>query len=245
MNAMKLVRMEVNEGVATVHIAASENSNAFSSALLDELDFMLDRAVQSAVSVIVFRSTIGVFSAGLDLSGIDEATDEELRGRLVRIEEFLQQVSDLPAFTIAVIDGPAIGAGADFAVACDYRIGTKEARFRFPGLRFGVLLGTGRLCRLVGAQNAQEILIDGTTLVAGRALEIGLLSAIVHPTEHDEFVARIAANACLLDHRVLRGLLAVTRGNENASPQDILKKSIGSKGIGDRIRKYVNSSRNA
>src|SRR3546814_15241911 len=74
--------------------------------------------------------------------------------RFIRIELLLQARQAAPFLTVAVGHGRHIGAGADMFVACQRRIVVGEAAFRFPGAAFGLVLGTGRLARLVGSASA-------------------------------------------------------------------------------------------
>jgi hypothetical protein len=63
-----------------------------------------------------------------------------------------------------------LGAGADLVAACDWRIAAPATRFRMPGLRFGIVLGTRRFAALVGADAAHEILVTSRSFGASASI---------------------------------------------------------------------------
>lgn len=75
---------------------------------------------------------------------------------------------------MALVHGAAYGAGAALVAACTYRVSAPTARFRFPGFRFGVALGTRHLAHIVGAQHARSILLANRVVSAEEEVAIGL-----------------------------------------------------------------------
>ncbi|MGE0304369.1 MAG: LysR family transcriptional regulator [Acidimicrobiia bacterium] len=112
--------------------------------------------VAAGNGAIVIRSRSSVFSAGFDLSDVERETDATLIQRFVALQTMLDELNKAPMVSYAIVDGPAVGAGADLAIACDFRIVMQNARFRFPGSHFGVLLGVPRLCSIVGRTRARS-----------------------------------------------------------------------------------------
>src|SRR5690606_24845432 len=102
--------------------------------------------------------------------------------------------------TVASLRGPAIGAGADLAMSCDYRIGTHRASFQFPGARFGVMLGADRLIGEIGRHRAVEILLRNAKVNASEALEYGLLTDVVGVEEEKVFAERLLRDIDDLPH---------------------------------------------
>lgn len=91
--------------------------------------------------------------------------------------------------TIALIDGYALGGGAELAYACDFRLGSTRTKFGNPEPGLGILAAAGatwRLKELVGEPVAKEILLAGRMLSAEEALSVHLLSEVV---ESDELLA--------------------------------------------------------
>lgn len=236
-----LVRVDIRGGVANVTLNHPARANALSSEMLDQLDGALDETVRLGSSALVLRSSGSTFCSGFDLSTVTDSSDSELASAFVRTEEVLQRFRGAPAMTIAVVAGPAIGAGADLAAACDYRLGTTNARFNFPGIRFGLLLGTAHLAGLVGAGNLLDILIRGMHLPAEKALALGLLSELHSAAEIENAVDDLCVSAVSLDRGALRGVLSISRGVERRSSLETLRDSIESSGIGERLTSYLSS----
>ncbi|MFC7009803.1 enoyl-CoA hydratase/isomerase family protein [Halalkalicoccus salilacus] len=99
--------------------------------------------------------------------------------------------------TIAAVNGPAVGAGCDFALACDLRVMDDDAFLREQFVNIGLVPGDGGawlLLRLVGESKAKELLLTGRDIKAGEALDIGLLSSIAEGNESAIDLARHLAN---------------------------------------------------
>ena len=93
-----------------------------------------------------------------------------------------ERIRRLPMPTMAAIDGPALGGGAELAYACDLRICTSRAFFGQPEVRLGIIAGAGacfRLPALVGEGLAKELLFTGRRVPADEALAIRLVNRVV------------------------------------------------------------------
>jgi crotonobetainyl-CoA hydratase len=118
---------------------------------------------------------------------------------------------------IAAVNGDAIGGGWEIVLACDLALAARNARFAFPEVARGLVAGGGgafRLPRLVPRVLAMELLLTGGAITADRALELGLLNAVVAPDEllprTLELAERISANAPLAvqaTKRIARGII--------------------------------------
>src|SRR5699024_8741853 len=111
-----------------------------------------------------------------------------IRQRFRDIQTLLDQIREAPAATVALVNGPAVGAGADLAVSCDYRIASDQANFKFPGSRFGVILGVDQLVRTVGTSAASDILLRNRGLGAIEALRLGLVQQILSVSDFTDFI---------------------------------------------------------
>lgn len=92
------------------------------------------------------------------------------------------RLEDLPVPTLSAIDGYALGGGCECILATDYRIATPEARIGLPETKLGIMPGFGgtvRLPRIIGADNAIEMITTGKELRGYQALNIGLVDAVV------------------------------------------------------------------
>ncbi len=156
--------------VAVMEIDRHERRNA-----LDEAHcHALRDAVQTEnARAIVITGAGSSFCSGADLGA---AYDAAFRDALYAM---IAAVTDAPVPVLAAVHGPAIGAGAQLALACDLRVAAPEATFAIPTARLGIAVDPWtitRLAQLAGTGIAQAMLIGGDTLDAARALQCGLAS---------------------------------------------------------------------
>ncbi|MEU1984558.1 enoyl-CoA hydratase/isomerase family protein [Nocardia sp. NPDC019395] len=137
-------------------------ANALSPALVDALHEVLDEAATARPEALILTGNRRHFAAGFDLTGLSRESDASLACRFLRIGLLLEKLSTAPYLTVAVVEGSAIGAGADLVAACDHRLAGPDARFAFPGARFGVVLGTARL----GSITDPLMFLGGDTVAA-------------------------------------------------------------------------------
>jgi enoyl-CoA hydratase len=152
--------------------------------------------------ILVITGADGVFAAGADIRELRERRREDA---LAGINSGLfDRIARLPLPTIAAIDGPALGGGAELAYACDFRIATPRARFGNPETGLGIMAAAGacwRLRELVGEPLAKEILLAGRVVAAEEALAVRLVNELVPEEEllaaADRLASRIGRNAPL------------------------------------------------
>ena len=138
----------------------------------------------SWVRVVILTGTNGGFCSGADLNMINrfaEFTEAEVTALLQHTMRASALLRALPQPTIAVIDGPAVGAGMSFALSCDVRIASPSAILLPAFIRMGLLPDCGLswlLPRLIGDGAALEMLIAGRVVDAERAERLGLFSRV-------------------------------------------------------------------
>jgi len=220
-------------------------ANALSPHLVASLQASLHAAFANDARAIVLDSSGERFCAGSDLADVDRLDDAQLRERFGALEDLLETLRRAPALTIAVVRGPALGAGADLVASCDYRIGTRGARLAFPGSRFGVVLGTRHLAAVVGRQLAREILVEGRTLDAQAASGCGLLSALCAEDQVAQRIDDILRGSEALDIATLRAILALTRDAPSGRDRSELLRSVWRDGLAERMRDHVRRARDA
>ncbi|WP_453985084.1 enoyl-CoA hydratase/isomerase family protein [Brevibacterium casei] len=134
--------------------------------------------------VAILTGTGGTFAAGADIGQLRERRrDDALAGINSKI---FSRILDLPMPVIGLIEGYALGGGAELAFACDFRIGTPSTKIGNPEPGLGILAAAGaawRLRELVGEPRAKEILLAGRTVNADEARAIGLLNDVVDPED--------------------------------------------------------------
>ena len=181
------IRTEVADGVATITIDRPAKKGAVTYAML----FALTDAVAAAgtdddVQVVVLTGAPGTFCAGTDLADLATIPGKVrgLRGEAHETDRWWPLVT-CPKPTIAAIDGPAVGMGAEWTSHCDLRIGTPNARFAWNFVHRGLVPDTGAgswlLPRLIGHQQALRLLYTGEFWSAEQALAAGYLLDIVQP----------------------------------------------------------------
>jgi enoyl-CoA hydratase/carnithine racemase len=178
----------VADGIATLTLNRPDKLNAFTQAMLDRWVWALGEAQRDPeVRVVVLTGAGRAFCAGGDVGRMGEGrpTAMEHKARLWdnvhRIPKALEAV-DKPV--IAMVNGPAVGAGMGMALMCDLRIASTAARFSTGYVNVGLVPGDGDayfLPRLVGTARALELLWTGAFVDAVEAERIGLVNRVVPP----------------------------------------------------------------
>ena len=159
--------------------------NAVDPAALARIGEECERATRDGIRALVLAGEGGVFCAGYDLSALAEGlaakdSADLVDAPLVRACAALEACS---AIIIAAVDGPAFGAGAELACACDLRIAAPSAKFSLPPARLGVVYspeGIARVVRLVGLAQARRLFFTAAVVEeASEALRIGLCEEVV------------------------------------------------------------------
>lgn len=175
--------------------------NAIDQQMVDELHAVC-AMLEAHPRVAVISGAGGTFAAGADIAQLRERRrDDALRGINSGV---FDRIRRLPMPTVALVDGYALGGGAELAYACDFRLGTPRTKIGNPEPGLGILAAAGagwRLAELVGEPVAKEILLAGRILSADEALAVHLLSEVVEPDElaavGARWVDRIVAQAPL------------------------------------------------
>jgi len=177
----------VTDRVAMLTLNRPDRLNALSTPILDGLLEALPRlAADPNVAVVVLTGAGRGFCAGGDVKSMAEGSSQlnlddavqRLRGRM----EVSRLLHEIPKPTIAMINGPAAGAGLAMALACDLRVAAESARLitAFAKVGFsGDFGGSYFLSKLVGTGKARELYYLGEPLDAARALAMGLVNTVV------------------------------------------------------------------
>ena len=185
-----MIEFERREAVGVATINREDRRNALNAELCDQLREVLDAHHDLRAVVITGAGT--AFCAGADLGARFEAHGDATTDTFrPAFELVLDAIVAFPAPVIAAINGPAIGAGMQLAVACDVRVAARTARLAIPGGKLGFLLSPRniwRLAQLVGQGPARDFLLTGRTVDAEEAVGIGLVQYV----EDDARVAALA-----------------------------------------------------
>lgn len=175
------VSYETTDGIATITIDRQEAYNAFTRTTILELNERIRQAQRDEDAyVVVLRGAGDAFCAGADttsMGGWDDQTVEEYGGYLWAVQNVVRQLMAMSKPSIAAVGGPAIGAGCDFALACDLRTVDDDTLMREGFVRVGLVPGDGGgwlLPRLVGEATAKKFLLTGRDIDGETAMDIGL-----------------------------------------------------------------------
>jgi enoyl-CoA hydratase len=210
-------------GVAEVILSNPAQRNAMSAVMTRSWELVMrELAGMDELRAVLVRADGPAFCAGGDLGWLAEGGDHtvaELSDRMDRFYAAWLSVTGLQVPTVAHISGPAVGAGAAVALACDIRWVGDGARFSVPFTRLGLHAGMGTtylLPQAVGAAMARDLLLTGRTLGAAEMLDCGLATALVQPDEVLQRVRELAGNAPVALRLTKRGLRAAPRTLDEA-----------------------------
>lgn len=219
------VRVEIADRIAVVTLDRPP-VNALSSGFYEEIGDTLDRiGADQAVSVAVLRSASPrAFCAGADvtelaaLSGADAEQADTRRQQLAR--RVFGQLLDLPQPSIAVLDGPAIGAGAVIASCADMRMGSPRASFSLPEVAVGRCGGGRHLMRHLPQGVVRRMFFTARPLPSEEARRYGLLDAVYNRAELDEAAMARAREIAAHSPLALRLGKAALNESEHLPVQD-------------------------
>ncbi|HKA37381.1 MAG TPA: 3-hydroxyacyl-CoA dehydrogenase NAD-binding domain-containing protein [Thermoanaerobaculia bacterium] len=176
-----------------------EKVNVFSREVFEELaEVLLKLARDSRIKGLLVRSgKTDSFIAGADVREFVSLPADQIREGSARGQALFEQLARLPYPTAAAINGTCLGGGTELALACDYRVmsDSPKAKIGLPEVRLGIFPAWGgctRLPRLVGLQNALDLILTGKQLDARRARKVGLVDEAVPAAIFDEFARHFA-----------------------------------------------------
>ncbi len=174
------LRIEERADRVIVTLDRPEKRNAVDAEMVAALHEVCGTLEREPKLLLLTGGADGIFAAGADIA---QLRDRNRTDALAAINSALfARIRALPLPTVAAIDGPALGGGAELSYVCDLRICTARAFFGQPEVRLGILAGAGathRLPALVGEGRAKELLFTGRRVDAAEALRIGLVNRVV------------------------------------------------------------------
>lgn len=192
------------DGVAEIHFNRPHRLNAVTQELYDELDQALSAAnANPDIRVIVLTGQGRAFCVGADLKEHKAGRTpfdrrQYLMGQQIVCKRLMTQSKPI----IAAVNGFALGAGAEMAMACDFILMAESAQIGLPEISIGNFLGGGvtwLLPRLVGLAKARELVFLGERIKGDEAVKIGLANRCwpddQFATEVSKFAAQLASKA--------------------------------------------------
>ena len=167
-----MIHRERRGPVAVLTIDRQERRNAVDHEACSQLRDALLAEVADGARAVVLTGAGGHFCAGADLTGVEGS---EFRGAL---RALLHALCEVPVAVIAAVQGAALGAGTQLAVACDLRVATPDSRFGIPAAKLGLMVDhwtVQRLALLAGHGPARAMLLAADEVSGDEALELGLV----------------------------------------------------------------------
>lgn len=181
------LRVEGGEAVRHLVLARPAARNAVNTRMLEEIaDACTWLERRPGLRAVILRSEGPTFCAGADLKeGLTHAGALQPRVHRSRLgSRAMQALADLPAITIAAVQGHAIGGGACLPAACDFRIGATDAQVSVREVSLGLSLSWNAIpafVHLVGPSRAKEMIVFGDTYTADTLRDYGYFNAVVAP----------------------------------------------------------------
>ena len=183
------LRYGVHDGVATMELARPDKRNAISAQMFSELGDAAEAAASDpGIRAVLVRGAGPSFCSGIDVTLLGQLAGT----RGARLRSFIR-TAQRPFLTLAQMDKPsvaevqghALGAGFQLALACDLRVCAEDVRFALLEVRFGLIPDLGglhRLSRLIGPARTKELVWTGRTVEPEEAERLGLANRVV-PTD--------------------------------------------------------------
>lgn len=176
-------------GIAELLFSNPSKRNSFSGEMMVQLHDAVNelRSWKEGKGLVFHSGGGGVFCSGGDLDMMKALNTPELGAQMATImHSALTGLRDLPLISVTLVQGRALGGGAELTTACDFRVMVPGAEIQFVQVRMGLVPGWGgstRLVRLLGSSEALKVLSSGRKISAEEALELGLADDILQNYE--------------------------------------------------------------
>ena len=191
---MAVVLAERRDAIGVATLNRPEARNALSPELLDELLAQVeDWDADDEVLCIVIAGRDEVFAAGADIAAMAEITFQDVLTSAN--ERFWQRMAAVRTPLVAAVSGFALGGGCELALLCDMVVASETAEFGQPEVLLGIIPGGGgtqRLARVMGKQQAMELVLTGRRIGAEEAHRLGIVNQVVPADEWLERAVELA-----------------------------------------------------
>lgn len=184
-----MVDLEFDDGLAIVTIDRPQARNAISLETMDQLEKALDGA-EGATALVIRGAGDRAFVSGGDLKELAALrTEQEASAMAFGMRSICDRIASFPTPTVAVLNGHALGGGAEFAVAADIRLAADDIKIGFNQVALEIMPAWGgaeRLAALIGYSKALLLAGTGTVLDTAEAERIGLVDKVFPRDSFDE-----------------------------------------------------------
>lgn len=188
MGDYQLIKVETSPGRVDI-ILNNPPLNVLNIAMMEEISNAVEEAaIDTTLRALVFRTAGKHFSAGADVAEHQADKVVDMIGAFGRM---FRRIAEVPAVTIAAVNGSALGGGCELATFCDIVLASDQAKFGQPEIQLGVLPPVAVVIFpvLIGRNWAMELLTTGKIISAEEAERIGLIN---HAFPAGEFESSVA-----------------------------------------------------
>ncbi|OCF38701.1 methylglutaconyl-CoA hydratase [Kwoniella heveanensis CBS 569] len=194
-------------GVMCLVLNRPETKNALSVRMVGEMREALAKLdsmpAPSARVLLLHSSSPGLFCSGADLRERRTMSPSQVSDFLDSLRNMLAELEGIKMPSIAVVDGYALGGGAELALACDLRVGGEHTKIALPETKLGIIPGAGgtqRLTHLIGVSRAKELIYTGRHVNGAEAEWIGLINSLARAPPPPPEEPTSSASCCPTPH---------------------------------------------
>ncbi|WP_396593595.1 enoyl-CoA hydratase-related protein [Brevundimonas sp. R86498] len=184
-------------GVVFITINRPAKKNAFDASTVAALHETFETLHGADnVRAVFIRGAGGTFSAGADLGWMRDAIDwseSDNRDDAMMLAKMLKALHDIPALTVALVEGAAMGGGAGLVCACDMAVAIEGSRFAFSEVKLGLIPATiaPYVIEAVGARRARQLFLTANIFDADYAAHAGIIDMVLPEGSMDEFISML------------------------------------------------------
>lgn len=246
------VRLAIEDDVARVTLNRPDVRNALAEPMATALVARFDAVADSDARCVVLDGAGATFCAGGDIGAMVDGVEsgrpasERMESFVVALHEAIETVHDCRLPVVAKLDGPAFGAGAGLALACDIQLASPDAKIGFGFRRVGLALDCGVsyfLPRIVGPNKAKELVFTGELLDADTARELGLFTRLFERDSFEDGVENIVATIAAGPTVALTRAKRLIDRNTAATFEAALDREATAQGIAFTTEDHVEGTR--
>ncbi|KAM6185884.1 ethylmalonyl-CoA decarboxylase [Rhynchocyon petersi] len=180
-----------DNGIGILTLNNPSKMNAFSGVMmLQLLEKVIELENWTEGKGLIVRGANNTFSSGSDLNAVKTLkTPEDGVALCMYMQNTLTRFMRLPLVSVALVQGRALGGGAEFTTACDFRLMTPESEIRFVHKEMGIIPswgGTTRLVEIIGSRQALKVLTGALKLDSTKALNIGMVEEVLKSSDETQ-----------------------------------------------------------
>jgi enoyl-CoA hydratase len=217
------ITFEVKDRIAVITFNRPDVLNALNRTLVDDLWNAFDAVSGNEDIRVLVLTGAGPksFMAGADITELAKMGPLQAKCRTERVHALLLKLEALPQPAIAAVNGFALGAGSEFALACDFIYASETAKFGLPEINLGLIPGYGgtqRLPRLIGKNLAKEMIFTGRMISAAEAENMGFVNRVVAP---DALMEEVLSTASVIAGKGRVALRAAKQSVDRGANADL------------------------